>query len=105
MARDGDVRKQVRQTPGAIGYVGTGFREQVKTLAVDGVPMNALTINNRTYPLARPIYLIWAGTPAPQSPLGRFLALFDTPAGQELAASRGFVPVSAPPTTLIGSPK
>jgi phosphate transport system substrate-binding protein len=102
--RDGDVRKQVRQTPGAIGYVGAGFTEQVKTLAVDGVPMNVLTINSRAYPLARPIYLFWTGAPDPMSPLGQFLAMFDTPVGQELATSRGFVPFSPPPAQLPASP-
>ncbi len=93
VGQDGDVRNLVAGDPAAIGYVRYGFRQGVKTLAVAGVPLAVETVNSQAYVLAQPIFIFTSGTPAPGSRLARFLEIFSTETGAELAGSRGFVPV------------
>lgn len=84
--------------PGAIGYVSLGTAVAmekagmpVKILPLDGIAASDDTIRNGSYPLSRPLNLVYAKeTPA----VATFIALALSPAGQDVARSLGFLPVT-----------
>jgi phosphate transport system substrate-binding protein len=90
---NGGIRQRVMSTPGAIGYVGLAFTEGVKSLKVNGVEASSETVTDKTYPLARPLYLYTNGRPAPGTPLYDFVNLCGSPEGKKIVADTGFVPV------------
>lgn len=96
------ISAEVRQNPNAIGYDGLGYvTPDQKTLAIardaNGpfVLPSADTVNDGTYPIARPLYMYTAGEPS--GPVRDYLnwILGD---GQRLVAGLGFVPLRQSPT-------
>jgi phosphate transport system substrate-binding protein len=83
---------------GAIGYVSLGTAVAmeksgmpVKILTLDGIAASDETIRNGSYPLSRPLNLVYTReTPA----VAAFLGLALSPAGQDVARSLGFLPVA-----------
>ncbi len=56
---DADILDRVRRQPGAIGHISFSFledRSHLRVLSVDGQP---LTLTNASYPITRPLYLLW----------------------------------------------
>lgn len=109
-----DVVELVSKTPGAIGYSGMGYAtSEVKMLPVtkeDGSAPVAPTIENaknKSYPLARYLYLYTAGEVSPT--LQHYLDWVQSEVGQEIVAKMGYVPVepismkdkAAPPNGTI----
>lgn len=86
---------RVRNTQGAIGYVGLGFVDSsVKALEIDKVKPSRKTIASGTYPVSRPLYMFTAGYPELGSMTHRFVTFHYTEKGQELIEVKGFVPLT-----------
>lgn len=92
------ITAEVRQNPNAIGYDGLGYvTPDVKTLAVaenDGGPHvlpTAATVNDKSYPIARDLYLYTRGEPT--GLIKEYLDWVLGPEAQKIVAELGFVPV------------
>ena len=92
-----EVVELVGSTPCAIGYSGMGYAtDQVKMLKISsegGQPV-APTVDNaqdKSYPIARPLFLYTAGEP--KGEVQEFLNWVLSDAGQEIVAETGYVPV------------
>ena len=94
LGSNGAVHSMVKKTPAAIGFVGLGFTDGVKTLKIDGVAPSKRTVKSGRYPVARPLFMWTNGYPEMGSPLFRFLNIHLTRDGQEIIESQGFVPVT-----------
>ncbi len=102
------ISAEVRQNPNAIGYDGLGYvTPDQKTLAIardaNGpfVLPSAETVNNGTYPIARPLYMYTVGEPSPHVRAYLDWVLGD---GQRLVAGVGFVPLKQSPTGGSAAP-
>jgi phosphate transport system substrate-binding protein len=91
------IGAEVRQNPNAIGYDGLGYvTKEQKMLGVAsaaGQPFvlpSARTVLNKTYPIARPLYMYTAGQPT-----GAVKTYLDwiMGEGQKLVTDLGFVPL------------
>lgn len=96
-----DVVALVGRTPCAIGYSGMAYATpEVKALPVSkkkGEPAVAPTNEtamNKSYPLARALYLYSPGEPKPH--IKEFLDWVLSPEGQQIVTSIGYVPVGKP---------
>jgi phosphate transport system substrate-binding protein len=90
---NGAVRQRVMSTAAAVGYVGLAFLEGVKPVKVEGIVPSPETVNDKTYPVSRPLYMYTNGRPKAGSPLTKFVALSATPEGMKMVEEIGFVPV------------
>jgi phosphate transport system substrate-binding protein len=92
------LAKTVRETPGAIGFVGLPYIQQTKALAIrdgSGQAMfpTAFTVATEDYPLARRLFFYVPDQP--KDPLVRELVDFAmSDEGQAIAEHVGFVPLS-----------
>ncbi|MBM3822628.1 MAG: phosphate ABC transporter substrate-binding protein [Verrucomicrobia bacterium] len=93
-----DVVELVGKTPNAIGYSGMGYANpSVKTIKVakkKGDPYVApsiATTQDKSYPIARPMFVYTAGEPAPH--LKKYIDWTLSEEGQKLLLSTGYVPV------------
>ncbi len=98
-----EVVELVGSTPSAIGYSGMGYAtpavKKLRLAAVKGAPAVAPTVENtlnKSYPLARALYLYTAGEP--QGAVKKFVDWVLSPAGQKIMADCGYVPM--PPAAL-----
>jgi phosphate transport system substrate-binding protein len=89
---------EVAQNPNAIGYDGLGYvTPQQKTLrvAVDQagpfVPPTIETVNDGTYPIARPLYMYTSGEAT--GAIKEYLDWIVSDEGQRIVAELGFVPL------------
>jgi phosphate transport system substrate-binding protein len=95
------ITSEVRDNPNAIGYDGLGYVvPEVKVLEVAlraddpyFLP-SAETVNNKTYPIARDLYMYTAGPPTGED--AAYLDWILAEQGQALVEELGFVPVLAP---------
>jgi phosphate transport system substrate-binding protein len=90
---------EVAQNPNAIGYDGLGYvTEAQKTLAVGVdeygpfVLPTIETVNDSTYPIARPLYMYTSGEPT--GALKEYLDWIRSDEGQEVVEELGFVPLA-----------
>ncbi|MBI5524081.1 MAG: phosphate ABC transporter substrate-binding protein [Desulfarculus sp.] len=91
-ASNGAVAQAVAGNKYAIGYVGIGYlNPKVKALTVGGVMASPETARNKTYPVARGLYMYTCGEPQGQTKA--YLDFVLSPEGQKLAQGEGFVPV------------
>jgi phosphate transport system substrate-binding protein len=87
---------RVKETAGAIGYVGLGFVDnKVSPLKVEGVLPSRQTIATGVYPVSRPLFLFTNGYPELGSLSHTFVTFFLTEKGQEIIESKGFVPLTS----------
>lgn len=93
------ISEEVRQNPNAIGYDGLGYvTPDQKTIAVASdaqgpyVLPSVETVNDKSYPIARPLYIYSNGQP--QGVLKAYLDWVLTD-GQEQVLDLGFVPLQA----------
>jgi phosphate transport system substrate-binding protein len=91
------ISTEVRQNPNTIGYDGLGYvTPEQKTLAVARdergpyVLPSASTVNNGSYPIARPLFMYTAGQPS--GPVKEYLDWI-AGEGQALVKGLGFVPL------------
>jgi phosphate transport system substrate-binding protein len=91
-----DVANEVAGNPNAIGYVGLGYLNgSVKPVAVDGTQATVQTALDRTFPIARPLFMVTNGFPA--GPAFNVLMWILSDDGQRLVLEMGFAPVRALP--------
>lgn len=90
---------EVRQNPNAIGYDGLGYvPEDLKTIAIaeeEGgsyVLPSIPTVNDKSYPIARDLYMYTDGQPS--GVLKEYLDWILSAEAQEIVAELGFVPVN-----------
>ena len=95
-----DVVELVGRTPTAIGYSGLGYAtKQVKILKVSkkkgepGVAPTIATTLDKTYPIARPLFMYTPGQPSPQ--VKAYLDWVMSPMGQKIVEHTGYVPLQA----------
>lgn len=91
---------EVSDNPNAIGYDGLGYvTPDVKVIGVGPDPEGPFvfpsveTVNNGEYPISRDLYMYTQGEPA-----GEILVYINwilSPAGQQIVADLGFVPVNS----------
>lgn len=82
----------VGREPLAVGYLSTAWlEEQVRALAIEGVPPAPETIAAGLYPLSRELFLVTLGEP--QGLTRTFIQWVLSPEGQSIIAAQGFVPV------------
>jgi phosphate transport system substrate-binding protein len=91
------ISAEVRQNPNSLGYDGLGYvtpDQKVVAIAKDNnspyVMPSVQTVNDRTYPISRPLYMYTAGVPA-----GHIKEYIDwiMSDGQNLVSKLGFVPL------------
>ncbi len=93
---------EVRQNPNAIGYDGLGYvPHDLKMIAIakeDCAPYvlpSIPTVNDKSYPIARDLYMYTNGEPT--GILAEYLDWILSEEAQEIVAKLGFVPVSITP--------
>ena len=91
------ISEEVRQNPNAIGYDGLGYvTPEQKTIAVAQkavgpyVLPSVETVNDKSYPISRPLYMYTDGTP--EGALKAYLEWIVTQ-GQQQVLELGFVPL------------
>jgi phosphate transport system substrate-binding protein len=89
---------EVRQNPNAIGYDGLGYvPHDLKTIAIaeleggEYVLPSIPTVNDKTYPIARDLYMYTNGQP--EGLLKEYLDWILSAQAQQIVADLGFVPV------------
>ena len=91
-----DVANEVAGNPNAIGYVGLGYlNDSVKAVAVGGVAATVQTALDRTFPIARPLFMVTNGFPT--GPAFNVLMWILSDNGQRLVLEMGFAPIRALP--------
>jgi phosphate transport system substrate-binding protein len=93
-----DVVELVGKTPGSIGYSGLGYATSavkiVKVAKKKGepsiLPSNA-TVLDKTYPIARPLFMYTPGEPTENAK--KYLAWIVSDAGQKVVDKSGYVPL------------
>jgi len=89
------VLESVASDPNAIGYDGIDYVEgnaRVKSVSVDGVKASAAAVTDRSYKIARPIYMFTRGNP--NALVIEFLDFVLSPEGQALVKEAKFAPAS-----------
>ncbi|MCF7731141.1 MAG: phosphate ABC transporter substrate-binding protein [Akkermansiaceae bacterium] len=93
-----DVVDLISKTPNAIGYSGMGYATPgVKHLKVSmkkggsAVEPTIATTLDKTYPIARPMFMYTAGEPSPT--IKKYLDWIISDAGQKIVAETGYVPL------------
>lgn len=86
---------EVRDNPNAIGYDGLGYvTEDVKVLALDNgagfILPSAETVNNKTYPIARQLYMYTNGEP--QGIVKDYIDWIHSAEAQQFVLDLGFIP-------------
>ncbi|MEW6093356.1 MAG: phosphate ABC transporter substrate-binding protein, partial [Chloroflexota bacterium] len=94
------IINEVRQNPNAIGYDGLGYvPEDLKIIAVaetesgDYVLPMISTVNDKSYPIARDLYMYTAGEPT--GAVKDYLDWILSVEAQQIVAKLGFVPILA----------
>jgi len=89
---------ELRQNPNAIGYDGLGYvPKDLKMIAIakeEGGPYvlpSIVTVNDKSYPIARDLYMYTNGEPT--GLIKEYLDWILSPEAQEIVAELGFVPV------------
>ena len=93
-----DVVELVARTPNAIGYSGLGYATKaVKILKVSkqkgepAVTPGIETTWDKSYPIARPMFMYCPGTPPPH--VQKYLDWIVSDAGQAIVKESGYVPM------------
>lgn len=95
------ITSELRRNPNAIGYDGLGYvdptHEKLIAVAVDAespyVLPSVQSGMDGTYPISRNLYMYTANQPI--GAIADYLAWIQGPAGQQIVAELGFVPLSA----------
>ncbi|MBN1673146.1 MAG: phosphate ABC transporter substrate-binding protein [Kiritimatiellae bacterium] len=92
---NGAMKVAVSRDPRAIGYVSIGhLDESVKAPTLDGVAPSQANAAAGKYPVVRQLYMNTKGKPAPLAQA--FIDYLFGPAGRQIVAAAGYIPVSAP---------
>lgn len=89
-ASNGGVAQAVASNKYAIGYVGLGYlNPKMKPLKVENVAASPATAKNKSYPVARRLFMFTRGEPAGM--VKTFLDFVKGPEGQKIVEEEGFV--------------
>lgn len=93
MAGNEQIAAEVGKNPNGVGYVGLAYikAQGVKVVAIDSAMPSVESVQQKSYPYARPTFFYTNGEPA-----GLVKAFVDFtlgPEGQKIANSAGFVPI------------
>ncbi|HVO11968.1 MAG TPA: phosphate ABC transporter substrate-binding protein [Vicinamibacteria bacterium] len=94
-----EVVELVSSTPTAIGYSGMGYAtpavKELPLAAAGSPPVapSAVNVTNKSYPLARPLYLYTLGDP--QGEVKKYIDWILSDAGQKIVEDSGYVPLPA----------
>lgn len=95
-----DVVELIAKTPNAIGYSGMGYlTPNVKHLRVakakgqPAVEPTVATTLDKSYPIARPMYMVTAGEPS--AAVKKYLDWILSKPGQDIVTATGYVPAQA----------
>ncbi len=98
MSGSKDVVELVAKTPGAIGYSGLGYATPavkiVKVAKKKGEPAivpSIKTVLDKTYPIARPMFMYTPGEPPAH--VKKYIDWILSPPGQKLVETTGYVPL------------
>jgi phosphate transport system substrate-binding protein len=87
---NGTVREAVASDAAAVGYVSVGLvNNRVKALKYGGVDPTNADVANGTYPLARPIFFLTRGVPAPH--VQEFIDYVLSPEAQGILETEGLI--------------
>lgn len=93
-----DVVELISRTPNAIGYSGLGYRtDKVKVLKVSkkkgdsAIEPSIATTWDKTYPLARPLFMYTPGQPSPE--VKKYIDWIISDPGQAIVKESGYVPL------------
>jgi phosphate transport system substrate-binding protein len=93
-----DVVELVSRTPNAIGYSGLGYATpEVKIVRVSkkkgdpAIKPSIPTVLDKSYPIARPLFMYTPGEPSPQAK--KYLDWILADAGQKIVETSGYVPL------------
>jgi phosphate transport system substrate-binding protein len=88
-----EIKTAITGSDHAIGYLGYSYSQggDLKAVKIEGVEVNPQTIKNKTYPLARALYLDTLGDPKPGA--RAFIDFVKGTDGQKIASDNGFVPL------------
>jgi phosphate transport system substrate-binding protein len=93
------ITSEIQRNPHAIGYDGLGYltpHEKVIAVAKDTqspyVLPSVQTGSDGSYPIARGLYMVTAGQPS--GVIADYIAWITGPAGQQIVADLGFVPLT-----------
>lgn len=77
----------------AIGYLGYSYSEggNLRAVKLDNVEISPQTIKDKTYPLARTLYLVTFGNPKPGAQA--YMDFIKRSEGQKIAKENGFIPI------------
>ncbi len=96
------IVNEVRQNPNAIGYDGLGYiPDDLKIIAVAENPgdpyvlPSIATVNDKTYPIARDLYIYTPGEPT--GAVKAYIEWIYGPQAQAIVAEQGFVPIRFTP--------
>jgi len=88
---NGGVYQTVKQTEGAIGYVGLGYVDNnIKAVKINGIDANVDNVISGDYPIARNLNMFTDGEPSGITE--EFLKYIDSDQGQSIVEDEGFVP-------------
>lgn len=91
-ASNAAVATTVATTRGAIGYVGLGYvTDKVKAIKVNNTLPSKETVNDNSYPLARPLFMYTNGQP--EGAVKKFVDFVLGAEGQKLVEENGFISV------------
>jgi phosphate transport system substrate-binding protein len=95
MAGNEQIVAEVAKNPNGIGYVGLAYLKEpgIKVVPVDGKVPSKATVQDHSYPYARPTFYYTNGEPAPTSEAAKFLAFTLSDEGQKIVEKVGFVTV------------
>ena len=85
-----EMREIAAGDPGAIGYVGAGFLEDVHIVSIEGAAPTFRTINDGTYPLTRPLFMVTDGYPETGSHIHHLVSMHSTERGRKIVAGMGW---------------
>lgn len=92
LASNKAVATTVKDTPGAVGYIGLGFiTNDIKALDVEGITPSNETVNDGTYKIARPLYMYTNGEP--KGVVKDFIDFILSAQGQIIVEEAGYVPL------------
>ena len=86
-----EVKKAITGSNKAIGYLGYSYSkgEGLNAVKPDGVELTPETAKDRSYPMARKLYLDTLGDPKPGA--NAFIDFCKGPEGQKIASENGYI--------------
>jgi len=83
------VATTIRNTKGAIGYIGLGYMKDLADVSIDGIEASVETVLSGKYPYSRPLFM-YSNGPA-KGEAKEYLDFILSEDGQNIVKREGFV--------------